>query len=150
MVVSMGLGLTLGFQKKLHMKEALKMGSDMERGSGAEEKLNIMEGMLKGSRKDMESSTTRMGISTRETLWKIRERDMEKCSGQIRASTKGNGKKGLKMGRGRCTRQEGISSVAFLRTICWCKQCHRSTKSKWKYQTFIFRICLEISPNLKD
>ena len=98
----------------------------------------------------MENFITRMEIFIKEISWRIKERDMGKCFGQIRVSIKDSGKKGLKMGKDKFIKQEEILLAEFSKITCWFKLCHLSTKNKWKFQICIFRICSEISLSLKD
>lgn len=93
------------------IKEALKMGSDMGKESGHQEKPNILVTMLKVSKKAMENFTFPVEISTKETLSTTREKAMDRCFGLTDLSIRETGRMECRTVRDRSILQEEKSSV---------------------------------------
>ncbi len=83
------------------IKDPLKMVLDMVRVNGLKIKRNILEIMFKDLKRDMVSYTFQVAIFTKEISLMIKDKDMDKCFGQMDLSTKGNGRMAFKMEKGK-------------------------------------------------
>jgi 5-carboxymethyl-2-hydroxymuconate isomerase len=86
-------------KNKQYMKVILKMDSGMEKENGHKTRQNILEAISKDLNKDMDNFTLVVEIFIKEILFKINEKVMDKCFGQMEVFIKENGGTEFKMER---------------------------------------------------
>jgi 5-carboxymethyl-2-hydroxymuconate isomerase len=86
-------------KNKQYMKVILKMDSGMEKENGHKTRQNILEAISKDLNKDMDNFTLVVEIFIKEILFKINEKVMDKCFGQMEVFIKENGGTESKMER---------------------------------------------------
>ncbi len=86
-------------KNKQYMKVILKMDSGMEKENGHKTRQNILEAISKDLNKDMDNFTLVVEIFIKEILFKIKEKVMDKCFGQMEVFIKENGGTEFKMER---------------------------------------------------
>jgi 5-carboxymethyl-2-hydroxymuconate isomerase len=84
-------------KNKQYMKAILKMDSGMEKENGHKTRQNILEVISKDLNKDMDNFTLVVEIFIKEILFKINEKVMDKCFGQMEVFIKESGRMEFKM-----------------------------------------------------
>ncbi len=101
MVDLMALADINGSLRVLFIREILGMDWGMAKESGKRDKLNIMVVIVKDWNRAMDNFTFRVVTFIKATLSKIKNKDMDKCSGLMAVFIRDNGKMEPKMVKAR-------------------------------------------------